>query len=99
MPGTVICDTYTSAFFMLETIKTRNVKKFNLSIIRTDDRELGHGNNITLPCLFTSPLCTRSGFSCGIFLMGMGHKRDGWDISQPGRPGVAIHLSIHPNLS
>ena len=84
---------------MLETIKTRNMKKFNLSIIRTDDRELGHSNNITLHCLFTSPLCTRSGFSCGIFLMGMGHKHDGWDISQPGRPGVAIHLSIHPNLS
>ena len=56
---------------------------------------------IILPYLASSPLHCVQGpsFSCGIFLMGMGHKHDGWDISQPGRPGVAIHLSIHPNLS
>jgi len=59
------------------------MKKLNPSIIRTDDQELGHSNNITLPCLFTSPLCTGPGFSCGIF-------KWGWDINMTD--GTSLNL-------
>ena len=45
-----------TVFFMLDTIKTRNIKKLNLSIIRTDDQELSHSNNNLLPYLASSPL-------------------------------------------